>query len=125
MEHLNDRPPADQLTFNFWPRNPPQIFPNGEEGYTISSGVFQIGVDLPFLYPVDIKKSGHTSVTSFNQYLSNYHSAKASLYDSVNNVMHSIFFGGMSQYSYVNNILTQEHESDAVFLERIEMRNST
>ena len=27
----------------------PQIFPNGEEGYTISSGVFQIGVDLPFL----------------------------------------------------------------------------
>ena len=87
----------------------PQIFPNGEEGYTISSGVFQIGVDLPFLYPVDIKKSGHTPVTSFNQYLSNYHSAKASLYDSVNNVMHSIFFGGMSQYSYVNNILTQDN----------------
>jgi hypothetical protein len=87
----------------------PQIFPNGEEGYTISSGVFQIGVDLPFLYPVDIKKSGHTPVTSFNQYLSNYHSAKASLYDSVNNVMHSIFFGGMSQYSYVNNVLTQDN----------------
>jgi hypothetical protein len=87
----------------------PQIFPNGEEGYTISSGVFQIGVDLPFLYPVDIKKSGHTPVTSFNQYLSNYHSAKASLYDSVNNTMHSIFFGGMSQYSYVNNVLTQDN----------------
>jgi len=87
----------------------PQIFPNGEEGYTISSGVFQIGVDLPFLYPVDIKKSGHTPVTSFNQYLSNYHSAKASLYDSINNVMHSIFFGGMSQYSYVNNVLTQDN----------------
>lgn len=87
----------------------PQIFPNGEEGYTISSGVFQIGVDLPFLYPVDIKKSGHTPITSFNQYLSNYHSAKTSLYDSVNNIMHSIFFGGMSQYSYVNNVLTQDN----------------
>ena len=87
----------------------PQIFPNGEEGYTISSGVFQIGVDLPFLYPVDIKKSGYTPVTSFNQYLSNYHSANTALYDSINNCMHSIFYGGISQYTYVNNILTQDN----------------
>jgi hypothetical protein len=87
----------------------PQIFPNGEFGYTISSGVFQIGVDLPFLYPVDIKKNGHTPITSFSQYLSNYHSAKVALYDSIQNTMHSIFFGGMSQYSYVNNVLTQDN----------------
>ena len=87
----------------------PQIFPNGEFGYMISSGVFQIGVDLPFLYPVDIKKSGHTPNTSFSQYLSNYHSAKVALYDSVQNTMHSVFFGGMSQYSYVNNLLTQDN----------------
>lgn len=87
----------------------PQIFPNGEEGYTISSGVFQISVDLPFLYPVDIKFGGYTPQPSFNQYLSNYHSAKAALYDSITNTMHSIFFGGMSQYSYVNNVLTQDN----------------
>lgn len=87
----------------------PQIFPNGEEGYTISSGVFQIGVDLPFLYPVDIKASGHTPQPSFNQYLSNYHSAKTALFDSVTNTMHSLFFGGMSQYSYINNVLTQDN----------------
>lgn len=87
----------------------PQIFPNGEEGYTISSGVFQVGVDLPFLYPVDIKTNGHTPQPSFNQYLSNYHSAKTALFDSINNTMHSIFFGGMSQYSYVNNVLAQDN----------------
>lgn len=87
----------------------PQIFPNGEEGYTLSSGVFQIGVDLPFLYPVDIKSGGHTPQPSFNQYLSNYHSATAALYDSANNVMHSLFFGGMSQYYYLNNTLTQDN----------------
>jgi len=87
----------------------PQVFPNGEEGYTISSGVFQIGVDLPFLYPVDIKASGYTPITSFNQYLSNYHSAKVALFDSINNTMHSLFFGGMSQYTYVNNILTADN----------------
>jgi len=87
----------------------PQVFPNGEEGYTISSGVFQTGVDLPFLYPVDIKASGYTPQTLFNQYLSNYHSAEAAMYDSINNTMHSIFFGGMSQYYYINNVLTQDN----------------
>lgn len=87
----------------------PQVFSNGEQGYTISSGVFQIGVDLPFLYPVDVKASGYFPITSFNQYLSNYHSAKVALYDSVSNTMHSIFFGGMSQYKYINNVLTADN----------------
>lgn len=87
----------------------PQIFPNGEEGYTLSSGVFQLAVNLPFLYPVDIKSGGHTPQTWFNQYLSNYHCAEAAVYDSVANTMHSLFFGGMSQYYYVNNVLIQDN----------------
>ncbi|WP_282787061.1 hypothetical protein [Flavobacterium croceum] len=86
----------------------PQIFPNGEQGYTISSGVFQINVDLPFLYPVDIKASGYFPQTNFNQYLSNYHSAKVSLYTAENNQMHNLFFGGMSQYYYNGTTLIQD-----------------
>jgi hypothetical protein len=86
----------------------PQIFADGTEGYTISSGVFQLHADLPFLYPVNITASGHTAVTGFNQYLSNYHSAKICLHDSTNNEMHSLFFGGMSQYYYQNNTLVQD-----------------
>jgi len=86
----------------------PQVFPNGELGYTIASGVFQINADLPFLYPVDIKASGHFPQTSFNQYLSNYHSGKACLYDATNNNMHNLFFGGMSQYYYNNGTLVQD-----------------
>lgn len=86
----------------------PQIFPDGEEGFTISSGVFQIGADLPFLYPVDIRENGYTPVTGFNQYLSNYHSAVACLYDSSGNNMHSLFFGGMSRYYYQNGNLIQD-----------------
>jgi hypothetical protein len=86
----------------------PQIFPDGSPGYTISSGVFQAGADLPFLYPVDITLNGHNPITSFNQYLSHYHSAKACLYDSVANAMHNLFFGGISQYSYQNGILIQD-----------------
>ena len=86
----------------------PQIFPDGSEGFTISSGVFQINADLPFLYPVDITENEYEPVTSFNQYLSNYHSANVCLYDSVANEMHSIFFGGMSQYYYQNGNLIQD-----------------
>jgi hypothetical protein len=88
----------------------PQIFPDGQQGFTISSGVFQINVDLPFLYPVDITANGYTPQTTFNQYLSNYHSAYACLYDSSSNAMHSLFFGGMSQYYYSNNTLIQDNQ---------------
>ena len=87
----------------------PQVFPNGELGYTISSGVFQIAVDLPFLYPVDIKASGYFPQTQFNQYLSNYHSGKACLYDATLNQMHNLFFGGISQYYYQAGNLIQDN----------------
>lgn len=86
----------------------PQVFPNGEEGYTISSGVFQINADLPFLYPVDVKSSGYFPQTQFNQYLSNYHNGKVGLYDASVNKMHSLFFGGMSQYYYNGTTLVQD-----------------
>ncbi|MBC5841781.1 hypothetical protein H8R23_10220 [Flavobacterium sp. F-380] len=87
----------------------PQVFPNGEEGYTISSGVFQINEDLPFLYPVDIKSSGYFPQTQFNQYLSNYHSGKVGLYDQTENQMHTVFFGGISQYYYNGTTLIQDN----------------
>lgn len=86
----------------------PQIFPDGKEGYMISSGVFQANIDLPFLYPVEIKSDGYTPRTSFNQYLSHYHSPKAALYDAANNRMHSLFFGGLSQYYYQNGNLIKD-----------------
>lgn len=87
----------------------PQIFPDGAQGYMISSGVFQENVNLPFLYPVEITELGYTPVTGFNQYLSNYHSATAALFDSDLNEMHSIFFGGISQYYYQNGNLIQDN----------------
>lgn len=86
----------------------PQIFADGTAGYTISSGVFQIGADLPFLYPVDITEDGYFPITSFNQYLSNYHTAHVGLFDSSANTMHTIFFGGMSRYYYEDDVLMQD-----------------
>lgn len=86
----------------------PQVFPNGSMGFTISSGVFQLGADLPYLYPVDIDETNYYPITGFNQYLSNYHGARVSLYDSDLNEMHNLFFGGMSQYYYQNGSLIQD-----------------
>lgn len=101
---LNDPVHLHRRDFNLLP----QIFADGTEGYLISSGVFQTAADLPFLYPVEISTSGINGVTSFNQYLSNYHSAKVSLFDSLSNEMHMLFFGGMSQYYYADGILIQD-----------------
>lgn len=81
----------------------PQIFPNGEAGFTMFSGVFQPEVDLPFLNSVDITSNGHTVNNNFNQYLSQYHSAKIPIHDDANNTMHTLFFGGMSQYTLDEN----------------------
>ena len=86
----------------------PQIFADGSQGYTISSGVFQVNIDLPFLYPVDIKATGYFPQTTFNQYLSNYQSGKVGLYDETNNSMHALFFGGISQYYYNGTTLVQD-----------------
>ncbi|MBK6525500.1 MAG: hypothetical protein IPG07_08075 [Crocinitomicaceae bacterium] len=102
--NLNDPVHLHRRDFNLLP----QVFADGSEGYLISSGVFQTAADLPFLYPVEIRESGINGVTSFNQYLSNYHSAKVSLFDSVSNEMHMLFFGGMSQYYYADGALIQD-----------------
>lgn len=85
-----------------------QIFPGGTEGFTISSGVFQENADLPFLYPVDVTPTGYQPITTFNQYLSNYHTANVSLYENDLQQMHTLFFGGISRYYYNNGVFTQD-----------------
>ncbi len=81
----------------------PQIFPNGTEGFTMFSGVFQQTANLPWLNSVDVTASDYTVNNTFNQYLSQYHSAKIPIYDTSNNIMHTLFFGGMSQYKLDSN----------------------
>lgn len=87
----------------------PQVYPDGSLGYTMFSGVFQINQDLPFLYPIDVTAEGYQPVTDFNQYLANYHSAHVPLYDAGQNAMHNLFFGGISQYYYVDGVLIQDN----------------
>ena len=76
----------------------PQIFPNGDQGFTMFSGVFQHTADLPWLNTVDVFPATYSVNNNFTQYLNQYHSAKVPVFDAVNNTMHTLFFGGMSQY---------------------------
>ncbi|MBK8967463.1 MAG: T9SS type A sorting domain-containing protein [Lewinellaceae bacterium] len=76
----------------------PQIYPGGQPGLSIFSGVFQVAEDIPWLYPVDIDTAGYTPRPGFKQYLNHYHCATAALFQASTGSMHSVFFGGMAQY---------------------------
>src|SRR6185436_8805557 len=76
----------------------PQIFPDRQFGFTAFSGVFRYGINQPFLNSVDIKPMLFSVNNTFTQNLSNYESAVMPIYDSLGNIMHNVFFGGMSLY---------------------------
>ncbi|MFT6924392.1 MAG: hypothetical protein ACJA1C_003414 [Crocinitomicaceae bacterium] len=79
----------------------PQIFPNGDIGFTAFSGVFNYS-DMPYLNTVDVLPGSYSVNNSFNQYLSQYHCATIPIFDSTANAMHTLFFGGMSQFTLDN-----------------------
>lgn len=88
----------------------PQIMPNGEEGITMFSGVFQPLVDLPFLNSVDIDANGYTVNNDFQQYYNHYHCPALPLYSATNNEMHTVFFGGIAQFYDNNGTLVQDDD---------------
>jgi len=87
----------------------PQIMPNGQEGLTAFSGVFQVNADLPFLNCVNIDSNGYTVKNDFWQYYNHYHCANLPLYSEAANEMHTVFFGGIAQYYDSLGILVQDN----------------
>jgi len=85
----------------------PQIMPDGQEGLTAFSGVFQVSEDLPFLNCVNIDSTGYAVNNSFIQYYNHYHCAHIPLYSKASNEMHNLFFGGIAQYSDSAGVLVQ------------------
>ncbi len=86
----------------------PQIMPNGDEGITMFSGVFQYNTDLPFLNSVDVISNGYAVNNNFQQYYNHYHCPVVPLYSVLNNEMHTIFFGGIAQYYDDNGTLIKD-----------------
>ncbi|MEZ4687048.1 MAG: T9SS C-terminal target domain-containing protein [Bacteroidia bacterium] len=88
----------------------PQIMPNGEEGITMFSGVFQPTIDLPFLNAINIDSAGYAEQQGFSQYYNHYHSAILPLYSAAENEMHTVFFGGIAQYYDSAGVLVQDND---------------
>jgi hypothetical protein len=87
----------------------PQILPNGEEGITAFSGVFQPTANLPFLNCVNIDSNTYTVNNTFQQYYNHYHCAVLPLYSAINNEMHNVFFGGIAQFYDISGMLVQDN----------------
>lgn len=88
----------------------PQILPDGAEGITAFSGVFQLNADLPFLNCVNIDSNAYTVNNNFQQYYNHYHCAVLPLYSASRNEMHNVFFGGIAQYTDSAGILVQDNQ---------------
>jgi hypothetical protein len=86
-----------------------QIMPNGKEGITAFSGVFQPSVNLPYLNCVNIDSSSYGVNPSFSQYYNHYHCAVLPLFSESNNEMHTVFFGGIARYYDQSGTLVQDN----------------
>ncbi|HRG87852.1 MAG TPA: T9SS type A sorting domain-containing protein [Chitinophagales bacterium] len=86
-----------------------QIMPDGSEGFTMFSGVFQPTADLPFLNCVNVDSTGYTVNNNFQQYYNHYHCAVLPVYAAGANQMHSVFFGGIAQYYDSAGVLVQDN----------------
>ena len=95
----------------------PQLFPDGKEGLTAFSGVFQIKADIPMLDAVNIDDDGYETDGDFAQYYNHYHCANLPLYSASTGEMHTLFFGGIAQYFEQGGILTED--SDVPFVNTI------
>ena len=94
-----------------------QIMPNGSEGITAFSGVFQETINLPFLNCVNIDSTGYVVNNTFTQYYNHYHCAHFPIYSATNNEMNTVFFGGIAQY--YDNAGTLVQNNDVPFVKTI------
>ncbi len=108
VNHLSAWTDTDQLHRRDY-NVAPQILPNGQEGLTAFSGVFQKTVDLPYLNCVNVDSSGYAANNTFSQYYNHYHCAFLPLYSEQNNQMHTVFFGGIAQFYDSLGILVQDN----------------
>lgn len=96
----------------------PQVFPDGNEGMTIYSGVFRTDLDLPYINAVSIKADAHYEEPGFMQYLNHYHCAVMPVWSANSQTQHSIFFGGMAQY-YPDSSGTIVQDNNVPFVQTI------
>jgi hypothetical protein len=86
-----------------------QILPNGQQGVTLFSGVFQPTIDLPYLGSVTCDSLGYAPDANFQQYYNHYHCGVLPVYSAGQQQMHTVFFGGIAQYYDNGGALVQDN----------------
>lgn len=79
------------------------------EGEVVFSGVFQVGVNLPYLDAVEVSSAGIQPVPQFSQYYNHYHCANTSVYYPSKQLNEFYFLGGISQYYDSLGMLVQDN----------------
>ncbi|MBL7962616.1 MAG: hypothetical protein JNM31_02115 [Flavobacteriales bacterium] len=86
-----------------------QVFPDGTQGFTVFSGVFQYAADIPWLNTVNVTPAGYTVVAGFEQLLNQYHSAHLVARSDTANRTSTVFFGGIGRFFYdANGVLMDD-----------------
>lgn len=83
----------------------PQINPDGDDYYTMFSGVFQYDADLPWLDATHFGTDWMSNMPAMTQLLNQYHTASLPVYDNDPYAMHTLFFGGIGMYYYEDGTL--------------------
>lgn len=105
MKTLTDHANLHRRDFNVTA----QIFPDGKQGLTAFSGVFQQGIDLPFLNSINIDQNGYHAVDSFTQFYNHYHCPNIPVYSAKDNLMTTVFYGGIAQFYEEDGMLVQDN----------------
>lgn len=95
----------------------PRILPDGQEGLTVFSGVFQYGANIPWYNCVDISPEGHRVITGFQQYYNHYHCPRIAAFSERTQEMHTFFFGGIA--AYYDSVGVMTFNRDAPFVKTI------
>ncbi len=97
----------------------PLIYADGSEGLGVYGGVFRYDKNLPYLHPIYIQQGIATTDLSFEQKMSQYTCPVITIYDSVNQTMHTTFFGGISLYDFIDSINQVVEDTLVPFIEDI------
>lgn len=78
----------------------PVILDNGNEGFALFGGVFQVGANLPFYNPIYFDGASMDVDETFEAQFGHYTQPMIPLYSESTEVMHTVFIGGMNQFYY-------------------------
>lgn len=86
------------------------IHENGKEQLTIFSGVFQYEQDIPYTNLTDITGDAIREVKGFEQQFNHYHTASLSVYQEKTGQSFTMFFGGLSLNTVLQDGSTKRDE---------------